>query len=145
MQWFKDQPWFAAALKGLEAEGHATNQTELWAALALEWPLYFADFAGHRAAYEPVMSQMKIDYDVYRRRDETKYDVRRRLGVIHTTPTVIIAGERDFICGAQPAAEIARSIAGSQVVVIPQAGHFAHVEQPAAFEAAVETFAEALR
>jgi proline iminopeptidase len=145
-QWFKDQPWFAEAARGIQAEAAAKDQGALAAALAREWPLYFADWSGHRAEYGPLIAQLTVSFDVYRRRVEREqFDVRQRLGVIHTTPTVIIAGERDFLCGVKPSTQLSNAIGGSKLVIIPQAGHYAHLEQPAAFEAAVESLATALR
>jgi proline iminopeptidase len=146
--WFKDQPWFAEAMKGIEDEPKATNETELAAAGTRVWPMYFADWEGHRAEYAPLVALLKISYEVHRRRPpdkNTRFDVRRRLGVIHTTPTVIVAGERDFICGVKPSTWIAQAIGGSKLVVIERAGHFAHIEQPGAFDNVVDTFAQLLR
>jgi proline iminopeptidase len=92
---------------------------------------------------------VRIVFDVYRRRPvgtkANAYDVRGKLGRLHTTPTVIVTGEHDFICGPKPSGWIASAIADSKLIVIPQAGHFAHVEQPGAFDDAVEKFAELLR
>ena len=140
--WFKDEPWFADAVAGIAAEDKATTAAELDAAIAREWPLFFADWSGHRAAYAPLVGSSKVAFDVYRRRDPDKFDLRHRLGVIHTTPTVIVAGDKDFICGVKPSTWLSQAIGGSKLVVIERAGHFAHVEQPAAFAAAVDEFAE---
>ncbi|HEU0033619.1 MAG TPA: alpha/beta hydrolase [Kofleriaceae bacterium] len=146
LQMFASQPWFKSAAAALERETKAKSQAELDAAVKDELPLYFADWSGHRAAYEPLVAAFKISYDVLRgQRDSEPFDVRHRLGVIHTTPTVIVSGRRDFLCGTKPATWLAQAIGGSKLVEIEQAGHFAHVEQPAEFARAVDLFASMLR
>lgn len=146
--WFKDQPFFADAMKGFAEEPTAKTQAEIDSIGARIWPMYFADYSGHAAEYKSVIALLKIDADVYKRRPEGKnnrFDVRARLAIVHTTPTVIVAGDKDFICGVTTSTWIAQRIGGSKLIVIPHAGHFAHVEQPAAFGDAVETFATLLR
>ena len=57
-----------------------------------------------------------------------------------TCPTLIIVGENDV---ATPVAEshyMAERIAGSTLVTIPGAGHLSNVEQPAAFNEALQSF-----
>jgi proline iminopeptidase len=146
---FKDQPFFAAAMKASADEAKATDDASLGALIELQFPLYFADYLGHKALYDPLLRSMRITFDVYRRRPvgtkANAYDVRGKLGRLHLTPTVIVAGEKDFVCGVKPSTWIAQSIAGSKLIVIPQAGHFAHLEQAAAFDDAVEQFAKLLR
>jgi proline iminopeptidase len=144
-KWFEKQPWFADAFKAItEDEPKATTEAELNAVFQRALPLYVADYLGRQAEFAPLFAQLKITYEVYRRRVEGKlgrYDVRRDLGRLGTTPAMIVTGEKDFICGPVPSKWIASGIAGSKVVVIPRAGHFAHVEQPGAFEDSVATFA----
>jgi len=143
---FGHQPWFADATKALAEEGRATAAT-IDAVVARELPLYFADWSGHKAVYEPLVRSLHVSFEVASRRPKgasNAYDVRRRLGILHTTPAVIIAGDRDFLFGPTVAAALAGEIAGSDVIVIPGAGHMAHVEQPDAFAEAVGTFAAKL-
>jgi len=144
--WFKDQPWFADAMGGSEASAKATSAAELDAAWLRQWPLFFADWSGHRAEYASLVTSVKVSYDVYRRRlDNERFDVRALLGVIHTTPTVIVAGDKDILGGVKPSTWISQAIAGSKLIVIERAGHFSHIEQPAAFDDAVEVFASTMR
>jgi proline iminopeptidase len=148
MQWFKDQAWFADASAAFQEEAKAKTDAELHAVAQREWPMYFADWTGHRSTYTPLVAQLEISADVYRRRPEGKnarYDVRRKLGTLRSIPTVIVAGDRDFICGPGPSEWISKEISGSKLIVIPNAGHFAHVEQPAAFDAAVDELAKIVR
>lgn len=58
-------------------------------------------------------------------------DSRPRLGAI-AVPTLIVAGEDEQICPLAAHEELAAGIAGAQYFTIPQAGHFAPLENPAA-------------
>tara|TARA_R110000868_G_scaffold302191_10_gene562703 strand:+ start:2050 stop:3978 length:1929 start_codon:yes stop_codon:yes gene_type:complete len=58
-------------------------------------------------------------------------DSRPRLGAI-AVPTLILAGEHEQICPLAAHEEMAAGIAGAQFFTIPQAGHFAPLENPAA-------------
>ena len=67
-----------------------------------------------------------------------------RLGEI-AAPTLIIAGERDFMCGPGVGAVMAKGIRGAKLVTIAGSGHFAHLETPEAFEGAIVDFLPRLR
>ncbi|MHA6300035.1 alpha/beta fold hydrolase [Devosia sp. CAU 1758] len=57
-------------------------------------------------------------------------DSRERLGAI-ACPTLILAGADEQICPLSAHEELASGIAGAQFFTIPQAGHFAPLENPA--------------
>ena len=59
-----------------------------------------------------------------------------------TTATLVIVGEEDPGTPVSAAELIHHNIAGSQLVVLPQAAHFANVEQADAFNAAMLEFLE---
>ena len=61
------------------------------------------------------------------------------LGNIHC-PTLIMVGEHDGITPPAVSEAMNRAIAGSELVVLPQAGHLSNVEQPDAFNAALARF-----
>jgi proline iminopeptidase len=146
LQRFKDQPWFADAVKSFGEIDSATTEVAMRSALDKAFPLYFADWTGRHAEYESALVSMKVVFDVHQHRAEAdaQYDVRGKFGGLRT-PTVIIAGEADFIGGPKPSRWIADSIAGSKLIVIEHAGHLSHLEQPVAFQAALDTFAGMLR
>jgi 3-oxoadipate enol-lactonase len=64
------------------------------------------------------------------------WDYRERVGEI-TAPTLVIAGAEDPTVRPEQAALLAERIAGSRLVVLPDAAHLANVGQPQAFSAAV--------
>jgi 3-oxoadipate enol-lactonase len=59
-----------------------------------------------------------------------------RIGV----PTLLIAGERDEAAPPRTMQRMADAIAGARLVVVPEAGHFVHLERPAAFREAIVPF-----
>jgi proline iminopeptidase len=56
-----------------------------------------------------------------------------------TCPTLILYGEHDFIVEAAPR-RIHGLINGSQLVVIPDSGHYPFIERPEQFTSAVRRF-----
>ena len=55
-------------------------------------------------------------------------------------PTLVLVGEEDAITPPAEAEAMASEIHGSQLVVVPRAGHLASLEQPEAVNAAVSSF-----
>ncbi len=66
-------------------------------------------------------------------------DHSERLGEI-TCPTLVVVGELDAVCPPAEAQRIAEAIPASQYAEVPAAGHLSNVEQPGAFNAAIEIF-----
>lgn len=69
-------------------------------------------------------------------------DSRPTLAAIKV-PTVVVVGEGDQITPPDAAREMQGAIAGSKLVVIPRAGHFALIEQPEPVHAALIEWASA--
>jgi len=61
-----------------------------------------------------------------------------------TVPTLVLAGEHDVIIKPDEMQAMAGKIPGAQFVSIPNAGHMAPLEQPAAANAAIRQFLSAL-
>jgi pimeloyl-ACP methyl ester carboxylesterase len=101
-------------------------------------PLYFADYWSNRAAFEARLAQHRSFAEPGRARDSKSFDVRGRLAEI-TAPTVVIVGRHDFICGPRWAAQLHEGIRGSRLEMLENSGHFGHLEEPAAFVAAVSS------
>ena len=66
-------------------------------------------------------------------------DVTERLGEI-AIPCLVIVGADDIAMPVPMAQVLARGIPDSQLAVIPDAGHISNIEQPGAFNAALEGF-----
>ena len=66
-------------------------------------------------------------------------DQRERLDAI-AVPTLVIVGDQDRVTPPMLSRDVSNRIAGSQLVEIHGAGHLSNIEQPAAFNAAVDQF-----
>lgn len=54
--------------------------------------------------------------------------------------TLVLVGEEDKVTPVEAAEALAKGISGAKLRVIPRAGHFANLEQPAAFNEALAAF-----
>ena len=59
-------------------------------------------------------------------------------------PTLVVTGDDDRVVPPKDSARLAREIAGSQLVIVPDAGHIPHEETPDAFVNAVYRFVDTL-
>jgi pimeloyl-ACP methyl ester carboxylesterase len=100
-------------------------------------PVYFKDYE----AIKPRLAEWEalVDITVDPNRQPAPWDVRDRLGEI-AIPVLIIVGAYDFICGEKWARQLNDGIKGSELVVLPDSGHFGHLEEPDAFYTAVGSF-----
>lgn len=57
-----------------------------------------------------------------------------------TVPTLVIVGEEDELTPPEESRRIAEAVAGATLVTIPAAGHLSNLEQPDAFNAALNGF-----
>jgi len=98
-------------------------------------PLYFHRFDERAQAWLDMVADDPCNGDALRCFNEREFstiDLRAELASIHAK-TVVICGADDFICPEAAAAELQAGIAGSTLVVIPDAGHMTFVERPSEF------------
>jgi len=69
----------------------------------------------------------------------TRPDSTPLLSTIHC-PTLILVGEEDTLTPPALSEEMHRAIAGSELIVVPGAGHLSSFEQPDAFNSALARF-----
>jgi len=69
----------------------------------------------------------------------TRPDATPLLASVHC-PALVIVGEEDTVTPQSLAEELHRGIAGSQLTVIPSAGHLSNMERPDAFNAVLGDF-----
>ncbi len=67
------------------------------------------------------------------------YDLRGRLNEIHV-PTLIVHGADDALVPSSRAEELHAGIVGSRLVLLPDCGHWPHVERRAEFVGAIKDF-----
>ena len=139
LTWFQDRPWFPESRGALRLFFRARTDEEKTAAIRKVMPLFFADYDGRRAELDPFIRATRAyavrDHDAM----PAPFEVRARLHEIQA-PTLILAGERDFICSVKWARVLERGIAGSRLAVLAHSGHMAHVEEPLAFAQAIADF-----
>lgn len=138
------QPWAADAVAALEEEqsGKFASDDELSELVFREMPLYFAHFGPAEAGYVDTLRTEKVNADALKLfNDEifTKFDLRADLPNIKS-PSLVLTGDEDFICGPVCAEEICAGIKDARMAVVGDAGHMAFVEQPQAFHDEVADF-----
>jgi 3-oxoadipate enol-lactonase len=125
--------WKAAAL---------TGNSDLFFLVTVAWN-FSPEFIAARAAILQAARARYRDLDlaaVARLCDAfLNVDFTSRLATLRV-PTCIIVGQRDHLNGPGYAATIHRAIAGSEIRVLPGAGHAVCMESPGAFNAAVLEF-----
>lgn len=141
-----NEPWYPDAVAALEAEqkGEFGSDEEMAAIVFRELPLYFARFGAMEAGYLDTLKTEIPNGDTLKFFNEevfSTFDMRPLHSRIKA-PTLVITGAEDFICGPMCADEMAAGIAGSQKVIVGDAGHMVFVEQPVEFHREVGDFLE---
>lgn len=97
-----------------------------------------ADDNGRAVAIETMSS---VEQATYRASMEllVTFDLRASLADI-SMPTLVLAAEKDASAPAAMMSRMAAKIPGSRYHEIPEAGHLANLERPAAFNSAIRTF-----
>lgn len=72
------------------------------------------------------------------------FDVIKQIGAV-SIPTLIVVGRDDRLTPVKYSKFLNESIHGSEMVVIGDAGHLVMMEQPQAFNGALETFVETIK
>ena len=140
----QDEPWFADARAALAEEeaGHFEDEEALAANLARQWPLYFGSYGEREQAFVQTLAGLVPNADALRRFNSAvwpSFDLRPALAGVDA-PTLVVAGEQDFVAPPAAARAIADAIPEAELVVVPGAGHFVFVEAPGAFRRAVAAF-----
>ena len=139
----RDRPWFAEALRVWQEQCARTGQTEeeIVEAFRVFLPFYFAEPEDPVSAahIERIRSELRWHppiVDAWTGEREGA-DYRGLLGTVRC-PTLVIAGEHDWICGPAWNRSLADAIPGSRFVLVPGVGHLPQYEAPTAFRAAID-------
>jgi proline iminopeptidase len=132
--------WAKPAAAALDALFSRAVTDEEAATLGREiMPFYVFDYEADPAAAQAILASTQMNAARSQQAPHVPFDYRPQLAALRV-PALVIVGARDFICAPRLAEQIARSLPGSQLVVLPRSGHFGHVEQPHAFAAAIASF-----
>lgn len=130
-----------ARLAAFGADDLASPDPEVQTAWANAlYPAWFAD-RGMAAGLTPPRSTSRTGAAVAARLRRDGYDWRQALGALRV-PTLVIHGEDDLL-PVPVARELARTIPGAELALVPAAGHMPFWEAPAPFFARVEDFLDA--
>ncbi len=141
-------PWYEAARPVMDQWTErllaATDPAEMEQMMATVLPFYLAEpdkpeVAAGLAAMSRVMKANLAAGKAWEGGLYQSVDLRPLLGRIRC-PTLIVAGELDFICGPAQAQPIASAVAGSQLVMLPGCGHIPSIEAPQKYHHAVVEF-----
>jgi proline iminopeptidase len=137
---FSGRPELPAVLAAVERElaPDATDEQHT-AALRDAAPLYFADYWSRQGEFGPLMDTVTVTNVLG---GEGPFDFRGELDVI-TVPTLILVGRHDVIGPPKWSRELRRGIPSSRLVTFADSGHFAHLEEPRPFAAAIGEFVSA--
>jgi pimeloyl-ACP methyl ester carboxylesterase len=136
----------AAGLPQAYLDALAAPDDETFTAKIREFlPVYFADYWAHERELAPVRDAFRGWVDSLPTRAgeaPPPFDVRDALGSI-TVPSLIITGQHDFLCSPRWSKMLRDGIPGSRLTILPDGGHMAHLETPAAFAREVVEFIQA--
>lgn len=135
------EPWYAEVRALVDAEDRPESDEEATRRLMAILPMYFHRWDETARAFVASLHGERMHARVtpaWAAEQET-LDLRGDLARI-TAPTLVVVGEDDFICDVESARLMASGIAGAQLAVVVDAGHFPWVEQPAAFRRALDPF-----
>lgn len=138
--WFED----ASAALEQEQEGRFQDDAELGRLVARELPFYFARYGETERAFVRLALEQPVHAPALRYfndREFLTFDLRPALASV-TAPTLVVAGQEDFILGPDACREVADGIANARLEVIEDVGHLPWVERPREFAGLVMEFLE---
>jgi pimeloyl-ACP methyl ester carboxylesterase len=138
-----DEPWYADARAAFDALDTAppSQQQTLWRAIR---PFLYGRWDNRTQAHAATAdTQVSKRAELgFRPAREEDVDVPALLAGLQAVrvPVLVVGGERDALTGVAAVHAVAASFPSAQTVVVPRAGHFPWVDEPAAFAEAVRVF-----
>jgi proline iminopeptidase len=139
-----EEQWFAHAKRAIEEEqaGEFSTAEELAVNSQRQAPLYFHRWEGHEQAGREIFADLATRPEplhYFNTVEFPTFDLRDDLRAI-AAPTLVVVADDDMIAGPVCADAIVRELPDARLVTIRDSGHFAYVEQPEAFRAALTDF-----
>ncbi len=140
------QPWYDAAVRALAQEEDSNKEWDEQAWISRfdpAWPMYFAEPTSPLAA--PHLARIRAEVRSNRAMDNAWFGDAHHFDNISILPSLaaikcpslVIAGQHDFICGPAWNRPIAAAIPAARYIEIAGAGHLPQYEQPGAFRGAL--------
>lgn len=123
-------------------EPHVKTPQEAAELLRMQMPFHFASVrsdAYHRYMAQEDRAIYTSEILAYTASHAYAMEYQDRLGAV-ARPTLILAGAHDRTCTPRAAREMHVGIPGSELVILPDAGHMTYIEQPGAYFTAVRSF-----
>lgn len=130
------QPEIPEILKAWSSISDIADDAGYTAMMQQLLPAYFADYWIRERELAPFRASLRAFHVVG---GPAPFDNREGLASI-TTPTLVIAGRHDFICGLRWARDLQEGIPHSTLFVLEDSGHLGHLEEPDSFARAVANF-----
>jgi proline iminopeptidase len=137
------EPWYDAAVRALAEEGEGWDEETWISRFDPAWPMYFADPGSPLAV--PHLARVRAEVRSNRVMSNAWFgdvhhfdqiDILPSLAEVKC-PSLVIAGQDDFICGPEWNRPIAAAIPAARYIEIADSGHIPQYEQPDAFRAAL--------
>jgi proline iminopeptidase len=139
---FLEEPWYAEAAEAAELlkDAPPSQAASLRrAVLPFQYARWDTAAQQHAARLEPLMSK-RAQAGYIARTDQVSFpDLLAGLRQV-TAPVLVVAGDRDAVCGVAAPELVASSFPRAEVAWVRGAGHHPWIDQPAAFRAAVDPF-----
>ena len=123
-------------------ESTAKTQEDMARIMEMQMPFHFASVesdAYRRYMSEPDRAVYSPEVLAYTAAHEYQIEYEDQLDRVQK-PTLIFSGEFDRTCTPRAARDLHAGIPGSELVIIPNAGHMSYIEDPASYFAAVRGF-----
>lgn len=144
MQQRSGEPWFDDASAALREEqaGIFRGDVELGRIVARELPFYFAHYGEKERAFVRLALEQPVHAAALRyfnAHEFLTFDLRSSLANV-AAPTLVVAGQEDFILGPGACREVADGIPNARLEVLEGVGHLPWIERPEEFCLTVTTF-----
>jgi proline iminopeptidase len=125
-----------------DLEAHARTQEDVQRLMQMQMPFHFATTASE--AYRRYMAAAGAaiyapEVLAYFAATHYAIEYETQLAAV-ARPTLVITGAHDRTCTPRASRDLHAGIAGSELVIVPDAGHMTYVEQPAIYFDAVRGF-----
>lgn len=125
-------------------EAQAKTQADVATIMEMQMPFHFATTESD--AYRRFMAVMTEGHEVYAPEvlayfaaNEYAIEYEDQLGKV-SKPALVVTGELDRTCTPRASRELHAGVTGSELLIVPDAGHMTYVEQPDIYLPAVRAF-----